>query len=261
MGGDPNDSPSFLQKEKNMKVTGLKVSDILAMTDQELSRKSITPSELQQILQRAVSVANKRLKRMEQSGISRSSQAYVGRAGEEDIAPRFSTASEVLGYDPKNATDKWHALKEEFNKVKSFLTAKTGTIAGTKETKKTLEEKLGGTFESDYEANKFFDAYNKIKEEHAPLFASKQTSDLIIAKLFSESVQKMKIPYKRKWHYVPKEGGGRKRQYEFVLDEKGNRIIDENRLLANMRRIYGKVERKILEGEGDGFQIDGSAFR
>lgn len=132
-------------------VSGKSVSDILSISSEDINRMS--RKELASVTSRLVSVANKRIKRAKQSGISEISPAYVKDRKE------FSVKGKNVGQ-----------LKNEYKKLKNFLTLetssqiKTETSKGFRQFKKGVESRIG-TFRSESEEKKFWKAYRKLEEE------------------------------------------------------------------------------------------------
>lgn len=133
-------------------VTGMTLRSIAEF---DPTQSKLTKRSLSELTSRLVSAANKRLRRMEKSGVSDYSPAYRGRVKKgEDLARRFS----VRGKSYKE-------IQDEFIKAKQFLfERKTSTIAGALEVKSDLEKRLGRAFTSKEEANAYWD---KVKELEA----------------------------------------------------------------------------------------------
>ena len=108
-----------------MDVKGLSIQDIIDMDWKDISR--LNTQELKQLSMRLNSAANKRLRRLEQSGQSKWSPAYahIKKSGGD-----FS----VKGKDTKKE------LKAEIQRASDFIRAKTSTAEGSKEYKKNVED-------------------------------------------------------------------------------------------------------------------------
>ena len=107
-----------------MDIKGLSIQDIIDMDWKDISR--LNTQELKQLSMRLNSAANKRLRRLEQSGQSKWSPAYahIKKSGGD-----FS----VKGKDTKKD------LKAEIQRASDFIRAKTSTAEGSKEYKKNVE--------------------------------------------------------------------------------------------------------------------------
>lgn len=107
-----------------MDIKGLSIQDIIDMDWRDINR--LSEGELKQLSMRLNSAANKRLRRLEQSGQSKWSPAYthIKKSGGD-----FT----VKGKDTKTA------IKNEIQRATDFLNAKTSTVAGSKEHKENVE--------------------------------------------------------------------------------------------------------------------------
>ena len=107
-----------------MDIKGLSIQDIIDMDWRDINR--LSEGELKQLSMRLNSAANKRLRRLEQSGQSKWSPAYthIKKSGGD-----FT----VKGKDTKTA------IKNEIQRATDFLNAKTSTAAGSKEYKENVE--------------------------------------------------------------------------------------------------------------------------
>ena len=120
-----------------MEIKGLSIKDIQDMTWKELNKLSL--DELKQLSSRLNSAANKRLRRMEQTGEDRYSPAYssIMKSG-----GNFS----VKGKETK--TD----IKNEIQRASGFLSAKTGKISGVRKHRKKIREIEERAAKKDQEA-------------------------------------------------------------------------------------------------------------
>jgi len=109
-------------------VTGLSIDDIMGMDWAVINRMSET--DLRAISSRLNSAANKRMKRIEKSGLSKYSPAY------EHVKEKgnFSTKG-------KDAV----ALKNEIQRATGFLQAKTGSVSGARAHRERVQEILSGS--------------------------------------------------------------------------------------------------------------------
>lgn len=110
-------------KQKSI-VSGLSIDDILNMDIDEFNKLNL--SDLRKITGRLVSAANKRLRRFAASGIFTPATRAVERSGGS-----FSTKNKPL-----------NALRSEFARAKTFLSAKTSTRQRYEKTANTFLEKM-----------------------------------------------------------------------------------------------------------------------
>lgn len=108
-----------------MNVKGLKVSDIIDMDWDSLNK--LSGKELKQLTSRLVSASNKRIKRLEQTKLGKSSFAYQSV---EERGRKFS----VRG---KNTNQ----IKQEFKLASNFMKMKTSTVSGWKKYRSELEQR------------------------------------------------------------------------------------------------------------------------
>lgn len=129
-------------------VSGLSVQDIINMDINKFN--SLNKSDLQKVVGRLVSAGNKRLRSFERSGESSPATRHVTRSG-----GMFSTKGKDI-----------NELRAEYARAKNFMTAKTGTRAGWKKTKretiKSLNEK--GINLTEKQFDDFWQAYEELKE-------------------------------------------------------------------------------------------------
>ena len=108
-----------------MDVKGLSIQDIIDMDWRDINR--LNEKELRELSMRLNSAANKRLRRLEKSGMDEWSPAYshIKKSGGD-----FS----VKGKDTKVA------IKNEIQRASDFLRAKTSTDKGTKEYRENVSD-------------------------------------------------------------------------------------------------------------------------
>lgn len=107
-----------------MDIKGLSIQDIIDMDWKDINK--LSTQELKQLSMRLNSAANKRLRRLEQSGQSKWSPAYahIKKSGGD-----FSVKGKETKAD----------IKAELQRASDFIRAQTSTAAGTKEYKKNVE--------------------------------------------------------------------------------------------------------------------------
>lgn len=136
----------------------LTVKEILNMPWEDVSR--LSEKNLRSAVTILDSAGNKRLKRMEQSGIKSQASSWVERSG-----GNFSVAG-------KN----YNELRSEFKRVSGFLKAKTSTQKGYEEVRKNEARLLGvddgKAFAGDKEERIFWEAYHMFMETDQGLVES-----------------------------------------------------------------------------------------
>lgn len=107
------------------------VESLLRLEQIDINR--MNRDELAAVVSQLSSAANKRLSRLEQSGLAKLSPAY-GNVLERGTS-RFSVAK-------KNTNQ----LRHEFADIRKFLRSKTSSVTGVTAWKRKVEKKLGTTF-------------------------------------------------------------------------------------------------------------------
>lgn len=146
-----------MAKIKNVKpvinVSGLSTKDILNMDVYKLNKQS-----LKAVVNRLISSANKRLRRLEKKASSspalRQHYDYTTKQLQQFTLKGAKTRNEV---------------ESVMKRVKSFLEAKTSTIKGFKEYAQDVKVQLGD-FESKQQANEFWKTYNDWIKTHPELY-------------------------------------------------------------------------------------------
>lgn len=143
-----------------MKVKGLKIIDILNI-DLDAFNK-LNEKELRALTSRLVSAGNKRIRRLKEHDIN--SPALQG-LGEEQA---FSTK---LPSDVSNQ-QKVNKLREEFSRVRNFLTSETSTISGFKKYKDRTISRIAKemnlpvkSVKERLDINKLFEIHHKAQSE------------------------------------------------------------------------------------------------
>ena len=164
-----------------MNVKGMSIRDIMNLTDVELSKMSAR--EIKAVTNRLASSANKRIRRLKESGLASRSSAYRGlRAGikHKGKIRMFTTdykklkIKEMKGHKGKFPSAKGKLYKE-FNRAVRFLNDKTSTIAGTKDVMKKVKQRLG-EFKSKAQENRFWEAYNALQKDYGDLVKGRRIS-------------------------------------------------------------------------------------
>lgn len=170
-----------------MNVKGLKVSDIIDMDWDSLNK--LSGKELKQLTSRLVSASNKRIKRLEQTKLGKSSFAYQSV---EERGRKFS----VRGLNTNE-------VRTEFANARRFLNMKTSTVKGWKEYREDMNERLTKTLDmeelewSESTESKFWKVYRRFEETHGGKF-KKGDSDRIqqmLTEMFESSDKRRSADY------------------------------------------------------------------
>lgn len=154
-------------------VKGLSTSDILKMDVYKLNKQS-----LKAVVNRLISSANKRLRRLEKN------------------APSSPALRQHYDYDTKQlkpftlkGVKSRNDVEMVMKRVKSFLQSETSTIKGFKEYQKEFTDKFG-EFESKQQANDFWKTYNKWIETHPELYNLHGDTNGLVEIFYDEFVVK-----------------------------------------------------------------------
>lgn len=128
-------------------VKGLSTEQILKMDVYKLGSKG-----LKKVLNRLVSTANKRIRRLEQY---------------DKVSPALASLHRKRKYFSTKGLN-YNQLETEFKAVKNFLQAETSTIKGFKEYRKEVTYHLD-EFESEEQESEFWQTYNKWIDTHPKL--------------------------------------------------------------------------------------------
>lgn len=153
-------------------VKGMSTSDILSMDVYSLKKDS-----LKQVVNRLVSSANKRLRRLEQKAPS--SPALRQHQDEDGNLKPFSTR----GLTTRNQ------IEEVMRQVKNFLQSPTSTIKGYKEFRNDVTKRIG-EFESVEQESDFYKAYNDWIAKHPNISARFNDSNAVLGMFYDEYVVK-----------------------------------------------------------------------
>lgn len=151
-----------------MNVKGLKITDIMDMDWDTLNR--LSGKELKQLTSRLVSASNKRIKRLEQTKLGKSSFAYQTV---EERGRKFSVRGKTT-----------QQLKQEFKLTSNFLRMKTSTVKGWEKYRKSVEMRTASATDGesvDWSGrtwSKYWKVYRRFEEEHRGEF-KKGDSDRI----------------------------------------------------------------------------------
>lgn len=152
-----------------MELKGLKISDIMNFTWDELNK--LSPKELKQVTSRLVSASNKRIRRLEKAKMGEWSPAY---SKYQRRGSKFS----IRGKDINQ-------VKHEFKLTKNFLNMKTSTVTGWTSYRMMMNERTGmATFGesqtwSERTWAKYWKVFRRFEEMHGGTF-KKGDSDRIL---------------------------------------------------------------------------------
>lgn len=131
-------------------VNGLTWKDVIELNPTHIS--GISQKSLAKLTSRLVSVYNKRVKRLENSGMAQFSPAYKG------LVESGKTRLSVKGASQEQ-------LFDVFRDAKRFLSERqTSTIKGTQKLIDDIADRLGYRFQDKTESHQFWEAYDKLKE-------------------------------------------------------------------------------------------------
>lgn len=122
-------------------------SELLNLSSVEISK--LKKPQLRKIVQTLANTSNKRLKRLQQKGISTPASRYVNKSG------KFSTKGKNI-----------NQLRAEYIRAKNFLQSKTSTLKGYKQFKKEVQKSLSekGINISSDNLEPIFKIYEKLKD-------------------------------------------------------------------------------------------------
>lgn len=122
-------------------------SELLNLSSVEISK--LKKPQLRKIVQTLASTSNKRLKRLQQKGITTPASRYVDKSG------KFSTKGKNI-----------NQLRAEYIRAKTFLQSKTSTLKGYKQFKKEVQKSLSekGINISSDNLEPIFNIYEKLKD-------------------------------------------------------------------------------------------------
>lgn len=154
-------------------IKGLSTSDILKMDVYKLNKQS-----LKTVVNRLISSANKRLRRLEKNAPSSPALRQHYDYDKKELKP-FT----LKGANTRND------VESVMKRVKSFLQSDTSTIKGFKEYAKSFKEEFG-EFESKEQANNFWKTYNKWVDTHPELYNLHGDTNGLVEMFYDEYVIK-----------------------------------------------------------------------
>ena len=138
-----------------MNVKGMSIHDIMNIDLDTFNKMS--EKELKSVTSRLVSAGNKRIRRLKAKDIN---SPALRSLGEQD-------AFSVKLKKDMNKKQRVNAIRQEFAKIRNFLSAKTSTIKGYKAYSKKMRKEISeatGIPEKDIDANRLFDTLHKMQE-------------------------------------------------------------------------------------------------
>lgn len=152
-----------------MKIDGLTLEDIKQIDVRKLDARA-----LQAIVQKLVDAGNKRIKRLEKTGLAKNSPAYQYlRTGKKHkgkvqrftgkVAKPKSKAEKKLYSQSKGAYKRAKLLREYSRASKFLFESKTGGIKGLRSVMKQMESRFAGYGElTKAQRQDFWEAYNRL---------------------------------------------------------------------------------------------------
>lgn len=154
-------------------IKGLSTSDILNMDVYKLNKQS-----LKMVVNRLISSANKRLRRLEKNAPSSPALRQHYDYDKKELKP-FT----LKGANTRND------VESVMKRVKSFLQSDTSTIKGFKEYAREFKAEFG-EFESKEQANNFWKTYNKWVDTHPELYNLHGDTNGLVEMFYDEYVVK-----------------------------------------------------------------------
>ena len=147
------------------------VNDFVNMDYDEFNR--LSEIELRRAVRRMSDTANKRLKRLDEKGISTPATQSVDRSG-----GKFSTKGKSL-----------NQLRAEYTRVKNFLKSETSTVKGYKNFQSSTLKSLGIKQNeiTPKQFQKLWSSYDKLKEIHPEIEGA--TNKYKVLDAISEQIQ------------------------------------------------------------------------
>lgn len=196
------------------------IEGMLNLSAEEL--KKLSSAELREITNSMVSVANKRIKRIEKAGYGFASGALGQRRTDAGMVRKFtsklskSVTKKIKPVSP-DMTPKQRARQMKYlhdrevkiqksyiskiGQLRNFLSAPSSTLEGAKKSAKRIAEDLGATDYSELSRNqqkKFWKAYNELKKKYPDLMRSDTSKyESLRTELFDFMIQRTKTGKRR----------------------------------------------------------------
>ena len=143
------------RKKGTIDVTGLSIGDIMNIDIDTFNK--LGAQDLRRITSRLVSAGNKRIRALEKKGITSPAYRSIGESG------KFSVKM-PKGLNKQQIANK---LRQEYSRVRSFLSKKTSTIRGYNEYVKDVKEEISKSIEKpvkDVNVSRAFEVLHKMQE-------------------------------------------------------------------------------------------------
>lgn len=152
------------------KVKGISTQELINMSVDALNK--MDEQTLRAAVSRMADAANKRVARIDKSGVSSQAVAALHRSGQE----KFSTKGKDL-----------NSLRAEYARIKGFMTSATGSVKNAKKVEKNVTSELSkrGIDINRQQYKNFWSAYEKLKERD-PAISNKQLKYSVLQNIAAE---------------------------------------------------------------------------
>lgn len=226
-------------KQKSI-VSGMSINDIMNMGIKQFNK--LTEPELRKVVGRLVSASNKRIRRMESSGIETPALRKVNKSGG------------VFSVKDKNLNQ----LRSEFSRAKSFLQSPTSSIKGYKEVqKKTVEglKKQGIDVKKEVEESLTHGMTTKEIKQYIKSLGGKKEFNKIVEDEITKKMSEMFKAYEQLKELSPNVAQ-RGLKYA-VLKEISESVIDESKTTDDIALMIHKELSDIYERESENDEFTG----
>lgn len=226
-------------KQKSI-VSGMSINDIMNMDIKQFNK--LTEPELRKVVGRLVSASNKRIRRMESSGIETPALRKVNKSGG------------VFSVKDKNLNQ----LRSEFSRAKSFLQSPTSSIKGYKEVqKKTVEglKKQGIDVKKEVEESLTHGMTTKEIKQYIKSLGGKKEFNKIVEDEITKKMSEMFKAYEQLKELSPNVAQ-RGLKYA-VLKEISESVIDESKTTDDIALMIHKELSDIYERESENDEFTG----
>lgn len=196
------------------------IEGMLNLSAEEL--KKLSSAELREITNSMVSVANKRIKRIEKAGYGFASGALGQRRTKSGAIRKFTSKlpksvtrkikpvspdmtakqrARQMKYLHDREVDIQRSYLSKIGQLRNFLSAPSSTLEGAKKSAERIAEDLGATDYSELsrnQQNKFWKAYNELKKKYPDLMRSDGNRYMSLrTELFDFMIQRTRTGKKR----------------------------------------------------------------
>ena len=152
----------------------MKLKELLKLTTYQFGKLSL--AEKMRAVKYMEKVANKRIERLEETGLDTASYALHARNNRKFKTRLPESVANAEAYHKGRKAKLHKRLEEAFSSSSSFLSAKSSTIKGAERIYNRAVEDFESQNElytaSKAQQNKFWEAYNRLKDEHPDLLQS-----------------------------------------------------------------------------------------